>query len=92
MDRINPRLRIKIDVVGPREQPHEAVSILFPDFECEFDGFRVDRDVVVADEDGVGGEEGRWEGEEAEVEAVGGLAEERDGGGGGRGERKVLGE
>lgn len=92
MDRVDPRPRFQIDVVGPREEPHEAVLVLFPDFESEFEGFGVDRDVVVRDEDGAGAEEGGGKGEETEVEAGGGLAEDRDGGFGGGGEREVSEE
>lgn len=89
MNRINPRPRINIDVVGASEEADEAVRILLPDFEGEIEGMGVDGDVVVGDEDGACGEGER---EEAEVEGGGRVAEERDGDFGMGGEREVVEE
>ena len=69
MNRVDPLLPVQVNVVGPGEEPHDAVLVIGPDAEGELEGCRVDIDVVVADQNGVGFDV-VWAGEEAEVEAA----------------------
>nr|KYP57735.1 hypothetical protein KK1_004008 [Cajanus cajan] len=82
-DRVDPLPPVQVEVVGAREEPHETMWGPLPDAEGEV----VDLDVVVAYQNGVGGDV--VAGEEAVVEAGGALREEGDGGGG---KREVKGK
>lgn len=53
--------------MGPGEEPDEAIRIRFPDVEGEVDGLDIGLDIIVADEDGAGGD--RFLRVEPEVEA-----------------------
>lgn len=85
MDGVDPGLGGKVELVGPGEEADEAVGVRSGDPEGEGEGGRRGLDVVVADEDGAGGDVGPA-GEEAGGEGGGVVEVEGDGGGGEEGE------
>ena len=81
VDRVDPLPPVQIEVMGPREESHKPIRVFLPHAKREFQRLWVHLHVVVADQNGVGGDVARAR-EEAVVEAGGGLGEKWDGRGG----------